>query len=80
MYILMQIAGSKLYQIVNLFYVQGVKSGTGMTLTDPAIHSSDILGFNGFTDFGEAGIKSFFKSHICGNFCIQMGLNNHLMY
>ena len=56
---------------------QGVQSHSTVILTDPAIHSS-IPGFYGFTDHGDVGIKNFFKTHQCKDFCIQMGLNNQL--
>ena len=46
-------------------------------LTDPAIHSM-TPGCYGFTDHGPSGVKRFFKTHKCGNTCIQMGLNNCL--
>ena len=56
---------------------QGVQSYSTVILTDPAIHST-MTGFYGFTDHGDAGIKKFFRTHQCGNFCTQMGLNSQL--
>ena len=58
-------------------YTQGVLSYSTVILTDPAIHST-TPGFYGFTDHGEEGIKRFFKTHKCGDFCIQMGLKSQL--
>ena len=54
-----------------------MQSYSTVILTDPAIHST-MPGFYGFTDHGDAGIKKFFKTHQCGNFCTQMGLNCQL--
>ncbi|XP_065894435.1 alpha-protein kinase vwkA-like isoform X1 [Dysidea avara] len=57
--------------------LQGVKSYSIVILTDPAIHSM-TPGCYGFTDHDESGIKRFFKTHKCGQFCIQMSLNHQL--
>ena len=59
------------------FNLQGVKSYSIVILTDPAIHSM-TPGCYGFTDHDESGIKRFFKTHKCGQFCIQMSLNHQL--
>lgn len=54
--------------------LQGVKSGSRLQLTDPAIHYRLRQGFYGSTDHGFIGIKRFFKSHICNSICCQMEL------
>ena len=55
--------------------LQGVDSAVSrVTLTDPAIHSTST-GCYGQMDLGNQGIQSFFKTHICGRVCVEMGLN-----
>ena len=55
--------------------LQGVESGPSrVTLTDPAIHSLNA-GCYGHTDLGQEGIQSFFKTHMCGEFCRAMGID-----
>ena len=58
--------------------LQGIKSGaTRVTLTDPAIHST-TAGTYGHTDHGNGGILRFFRTHVCGDVCMGMGLNSQL--
>ena len=54
--------------------LQGVMDAGRLLLTDPAILSRGKQGKFGSTDLGYAGIKRFFKTHICGGTCRQMGL------
>lgn len=42
---------------------QGVARDDGYVLTDPCIHCKDDK--FGTTNFGEAGMRSFFKTHRC---------------
>lgn len=42
-------------------------------LTDPAIHSTNVLRFGG-TNCAQEGMLAFFKSHKCNNFCTALGL------
>lgn len=53
--------------------IQGVKTRTGVLLTDPAIHDKNVLLY-GATNLGMRGIQKFFKSHRCNEICIRMGL------
>ena len=46
-------------------------------LTDPVVHCKNQDQFDIITNLGEEGIESFFKSHICSNFCIQYELPFH---
>ncbi|KAL6055637.1 VWFA domain-containing protein [Balamuthia mandrillaris] len=48
--------------------------GKKVTLTDPAIHSTNILKF-GNTNLGLKGINGFFQKHVCGKTCVAMGLD-----
>jgi hypothetical protein len=42
-------------------------------LTDPAVHCLTYLRFGG-TNFGERGFNRFFKTHVCNEFCLTLGL------
>lgn len=53
--------------------IQGVKTTTGVLLTDPAIHDKNIL-LHGATNLGAKGIKLFFQHHKCNHICLKMGL------
>ncbi len=53
--------------------IQGVKSGSKLILTDPAIHCKNVLKF-GNTNLGVRGIKKFFELHTCNEICITMKL------
>ncbi|KAM9985766.1 hypothetical protein ACTFIZ_012401 [Dictyostelium cf. discoideum] len=53
--------------------IQGVKTSKGYLLTDPAIHSTDILRFGG-CNLGKPGIIKFFQSHKCNQHCKKIGL------
>ena len=53
--------------------IQGVKKGTKVILTDPAIHDKNVLRY-GATNLGAKGMKKFFQSHQCNEICIRMGL------
>lgn len=55
--------------------IQGVKDPNQYSLTDPAIHS-DRQGQYGATDFGERGMKAFFKNHKCENYCSKLQLQD----
>ena len=58
--------------------LQGIELGTSrVTLTDPAIHSTSG-GTYGHTDLGNPGMQSFFKTHVCGWVCTEMGLTTQL--
>lgn len=57
--------------------LQGIESGSRVTLTDPAIHSTSV-GSYGHTDLGNMGIERFFKTHTCGTLCTGMGVNSQL--
>jgi Alpha-kinase family len=46
-------------------------------LTDPAIHSTDVLRFE-TTNLGIKGIKRFFATHQCNQFCSALGLPAYL--
>ena len=48
--------------------LQGVKSGTRLMLTDPAIHYTNIL-CHGNTNLGIRGIQMFFQVHECNDIC-----------
>ena len=41
------------------------------------MHCKNQDQFDIITNLGEEGIESFFKSHICSNFCIQYELPDH---
>jgi hypothetical protein len=53
--------------------LQGIISGGTIELTDPAIHSTDLLRF-GRTNLGEKGMSGFFSRHRCTEVCKNMGL------
>ena len=59
--------------------LQGVHSvdrhgGPTVLLTDPAIHCEKHHRF-GKTNHKESGFKSFFKTHVCNNYCRSLGLS-----
>lgn len=54
--------------------LQGVGGGGRIMLTDPAIHSRGGARQYGDTDLGIDGIQVFFKTHICNDTCIRLGL------
>ena len=55
--------------------LQGVVSGSCVSLSDPAIHSRTEDGNNfGPTDLGFSGIEQFMKTHRCGETCRKLGL------
>lgn len=59
--------------------LQGVWNPTdGFALTDPVIHRVRPYGMrrgnNGKTDKGLNGVQQFFSSHVCNNFCRNLGL------
>jgi hypothetical protein len=45
-------------------------------LTDPAIHCKDVLRFES-TNLGTKGMKRFFATHQCNQYCIALGLPVH---
>ena len=53
--------------------IQGVKKGSRVILTDPAVHDKNVLLYGG-TNLGARGMKKFFQSHHCNQICIRMGL------
>ncbi|KAF2075601.1 hypothetical protein CYY_003106 [Polysphondylium violaceum] len=53
--------------------IQGVKTSKGYILTDPCIHSDDVLRF-GPTNLGKGGMIKFFETHVCNRHCQEMGL------
>ena len=56
--------------------LQGVESGSRVTFTDPAIHSTSVS--YGHTDLGNMGFERFFRTHECGGLCRGMGLSTQL--
>ena len=54
--------------------LQGVRNGSKLLLTDPAIHSRSEGTKFGVTDLGFAGIQRFFKTHTCSDVCRRLGL------
>ena len=66
------------YEITNRHLIvvdlQGKKSASTFLLTDPVIHSKDLIRF-GRTNLGPTGVAKFFKTHICSHVCKAMGLN-----
>lgn len=55
--------------------LQGVVSGSCVSLSDPAIHSRSEDGNSfGPTDLGFSGIEQFMKTHQCGETCKKLGL------
>lgn len=57
--------------------LQGVKSGSRLILTDPAIHHINILRY-GSTNLGVRGIQMFFRVHKCNNICRALKLDKEL--
>lgn len=53
--------------------LQGVRGYDGYHFSDPAIHSKSRQ--YGVTDFGVIGMASFFKRHVCNNFCTKLGID-----
>ncbi|UJR38572.1 hypothetical protein I4U23_031238 [Adineta vaga] len=58
--------------------LQGMDIGDDQTylLTDPCIHSTDLLRF-GKTNLGKPGIKRFFQTHVCNAICHALKLKMH---
>ncbi|CAF1040935.1 unnamed protein product [Adineta steineri] len=58
--------------------LQGIDMGDNESylLTDPCIHSTDIMQF-GCSNLGKAGMKRFFQTHICNVICLALKLNKH---
>ena len=52
--------------------LQGVQKEGQFILTDPSIHCKESK--FGETDFGDYGMKLFFRSHVCSNICKSMAL------
>ena len=44
-----------------------------VVLTDPSIHCTDAMRF-GRANYGEVGMKGFFRAHECNEICEKMGL------
>jgi hypothetical protein len=57
--------------------LQGQKSSTGYTLTDPAIHSSTYPDEFGNLNNEKSGYEKFFTSHQCNAICTHLGLPRH---
>jgi hypothetical protein len=55
--------------------LQGIDIGDNQTylLTDPCIHSTDLMRF-GRTNLGTPGIKRFFQTHLCNVICHALKL------
>ncbi|GMT25626.1 hypothetical protein PFISCL1PPCAC_16923, partial [Pristionchus fissidentatus] len=69
-------ATNKFLMVVDLEGVVGqiAKDGkTGVLLTDPAIHCTDRTRY-GPMNHGPGGMKNFFASHTCNEFCKKLGL------
>jgi hypothetical protein len=47
--------------------MQGIRFCDGYLLTDPACHT--LQHTMGVTDLGQAGMESFFRTHVCNEFC-----------
>ncbi|UJR38571.1 hypothetical protein I4U23_031237 [Adineta vaga] len=58
--------------------LQGMDIGDDRTylLTDPCIHSTDLMRF-GRTNLGKPGIKRFFQTHVCNSICRALKLKKH---
>lgn len=63
--------------------LQGVQRADGYILTDPAIHTGDVVAIDkdgdyyvrfGNTNLGEEGMKEFFASHKCNSICKMLKL------
>ena len=57
--------------------LQGVRTESGVLITDPAIHAREFWKY-GRTNFGPKGIRYFFKTHRCTKFCKKMGLEQSI--
>ncbi|GMT16702.1 hypothetical protein PFISCL1PPCAC_7999, partial [Pristionchus fissidentatus] len=69
-------ATNKFLMVVDLEGVVGqiAKDGkTGVLLTDPAIHCKDLIRY-GSMNHGPGGMKNFFATHKCNEFCKKLGL------
>ena len=51
----------------------GIDGEPEIVLTDPAIHCYDRTRF-GRTNLGIDGMRQFFRSHVCNEFCRGLGL------
>lgn len=51
----------------------GGKGQTGVLLTDPAIHCKDNTRY-GSMNHSIGGMKNFFATHTCNQFCKKLGL------
>eukprot|EP00117_Sycon_ciliatum_P020060 scpid33183/ scgid3183/ Alpha-protein kinase vwkA; von Willebrand factor A alpha-kinase len=60
------VASKKRMLVVDL---QGAIIGRKLYLTDPVIHSKDLLRFGHGGNHGSSGMISFFKSHKCNDVC-----------
>ena len=61
--------------------LQGVKKKSRKgyyAFTDPQIHST-VAGEFGIGDCGSEGMEKFFRSHICGPECRELGIHEHRM-
>jgi hypothetical protein len=55
--------------------LQGVKVDRAYLLTDPALHSNDLLRFRETrTNLGVKGMRQFFRSHVCSDVCSKLNL------
>ena len=54
--------------------LQGIETGRGVQLIDPAIHCRAMPKKYGDTDLGYLGIRRFFNTHECGAVCRAMEL------
>ncbi|GMT02172.1 hypothetical protein PENTCL1PPCAC_24346 [Pristionchus entomophagus] len=71
-------ASNRFLMVVDLEGVVGRIEGddtTGVHLTDPAIHSKDRTRF-GIMNHGVDGMKKFFETHSCNEFCKALGLES----
>ena len=57
--------------------LQGVRTGTGVLLTDPAIHAREFHKY-GKTNLGPKGMRKFFETHYCNGFCKEMKLEQSI--
>eukprot|EP01133_Synstelium_polycarpum_P018018 gene18018-21506_t len=53
--------------------LQGVKTTRGLILTDPAVHSANLLRF-GKTNLGPPGMAKFLATHSCNDHCKKLSL------
>jgi len=56
--------------------LQGVRTDRGVLLTDPAIHAKEFWKY-GMTNLGPKGMRRFFKTHHCNDFCKEMRLEKN---